>query len=157
MRHRRETRKLGVKTAHRVAMLRNMMSSLLEHGRIITTVPRAKELRKIADKMVSLAKNGSLHARREALSVVHRRDLVDRLFSHWGQQFVNKNGGYSRLVRIGQRRGDSASLTVVEFAADSLAVPRAVPIKQKKKSDKQISALPISGQDESVIKKEDNI
>ncbi len=156
MRHRRETRKLGVKTAHRIAMLRNMVSSLLEHGRIVTTVPKAKELRKIADKMVSLAKNGSLHARREALSVVRRGDLVDRLFSHWGQQFVDKNGGYSRLVRVGQRRGDAASLTVVEFATDSLTAPKAISVKQKKKSGKQTSTLLASGQNEAAIKKEDN-
>ncbi|MGC9021773.1 MAG: 50S ribosomal protein L17, partial [Dissulfurimicrobium sp.] len=101
MRHRRQTRKLGVKTAHRIAMLRNMVSSLLEHGRIVTTVPRGKELRKVADKMISLAKDGGLHARRQALSVIRRRELVDRLFNYWGQQFVNKNGGYSRLVPIG--------------------------------------------------------
>ncbi|MGB9711740.1 MAG: 50S ribosomal protein L17 [Dissulfurimicrobium hydrothermale] len=137
MRHRRQTRKLGVKTAHRIAMLRNMVSSLLEHGRIVTTVPRGKELRKVADKMISLAKDGGLHARRQALSVIRRRELVDRLFNYWGQQFVNKNGGYSRLVPIGQRRGDAAMLAIVELATDSLKRPKSTsprPLRDKKKA-----------------------
>lgn len=148
MRHRRQTRKLGVKTAHRSAMLRNMVGSLMEHGRIVTTLPRAKELRKLVDKMVSLAKDGSLHARRKALSVISRREIVDKLFQHWGQHFAGKNGGYSRLVRIGQRKGDGAMLTVVELATDSLAGPKAGvrSSKDKKNAAEKASLSPASNE-----------
>ncbi|MGQ9499700.1 MAG: 50S ribosomal protein L17 [Dissulfurimicrobium sp.] len=154
MRHRRQTRKLGVKTAHRIAMLRNMVSSLMEHGRIITTVPRAKELRKLADKMISLAKDGSLHARREALSVISRREIVNKLFQHWGQQFANKNGGYSRLVRIGQRKGDAAMLAVVELAVDSIVGPKAEgtkPLKNAKKKAAETAVLSPASKQQDVV------
>lgn len=135
-------------------MLRNMVSSLMEHGRIVTTVPRAKELRRLADKMVSLAKDGGLHARREALSVITRRDIVDKLFQHWRQQFENRNGGYSRLVRIGQRRGDAAMLTVVELAVDSLKGPKTAesrPLKKKKASAAEPASPALEPQHDAVM------
>lgn len=124
MRHRRRTRRLGCQTAHREAMLRNMVTSLLEHGRIVTTVPRAKEVRRLADKMVTLAKDGGLHARRQALSVLRDRKVLDKLFEHWGKALASKNGGYSRVIRKGPRRGDAAMLSVVEMAVDSLERPK---------------------------------
>lgn len=120
MRHRRRTRRLGCQMAHRKALLRNMVTSLLEHGRIVTTVPRAKEVRRLADKMVTLAKDGSLHSRRQALSFVCSRAVVAKLFEHWREQFVERNGGYTRIVRVGPRRGDAAMLSVVEMAVDPL-------------------------------------
>jgi len=120
MRHRRRTRKLGFKTAHRQAVLHNMVSSLIQHGRIVTTVPRAKELRRLADRMVTLAKAGSIHARRQAFDIVRSRDVVMRLFSHWGPKFHERPGGYTRIVRLGQRRGDAAPVSIVEFATESL-------------------------------------
>jgi len=120
MRHRRKTRKLGCKTPHRQAMLRNMVTSLFEHGRIVTTLPRAKEVRRIADHMVTLAKDGSLHSRRQALQVIRSRKVVDKLFDHWAKVFESRNGGYIRIVRIGPRRGDAAMMTVVEAVEESL-------------------------------------
>jgi large subunit ribosomal protein L17 len=119
MRHLRRTRKLGWKTAHREAVFRNMVTSLLEHGRIITTVPRAKELRKIADKMITLAKNGTLHAKRQALSVIRDRNVVTKLFTHWKDIMEDRNGGYCRLVQIGPRVGDASPMTIVEMVVES--------------------------------------
>ncbi len=131
MRHRRQTHRLGCKTAHRKAMLGNMVTSLLEHGRIITTVPRAKEARRLADKMITLAKRADLHARRQAFAVIHDRKVVADLFNKWGQKFADRNGGYTRIVRVGPRRGDSAMMSVLELATDSLgkATPRRKPKK----------------------------
>lgn len=120
MRHRRRTRKLGFKTAHRQAVMHNMVSSLIQHGRIITTVPRAKELRRIADHMITLAKKGTVHARRQAYDIVQSRDVVKRLFTYWGPKFIERPGGYTRIVRAGQRRGDAAAISIVEFVAEGL-------------------------------------
>ena len=127
MRHRRRTRKLGRKTAHRQIMLRNMVTSLLEHGRITTTVPRAREVRRIADRMVSLAKDGSLHARRKALSVIMDKAVVHRLFTHWAEKMSEKRGGYTRIVKIGPRRGDAAMMCYLEMATDVLEKAKARP------------------------------
>ena len=120
MRHRRQTHRLGCKTAHRKAMLGNMVTSLLRHGRIITTVPRAKEARRLADKMITLAKRANLHARRQAFAVIRDRKVVADLFDKWGQKFVDRKGGYTRIVRIGPRRGGSAMMSILEMATDSL-------------------------------------
>jgi len=130
MRHRRKTRKLGCKTPHRQAMLRNMVTSLFEHGRIVTTLPRAKEVRRIADHMVTLAKDGSLHSRRQALQVIRSRKVVDKLFDHWAKVFESRSGGYIRIVRIGPRRGDAAMMSVVEAVEESLEKVK----KSKKKA-----------------------
>jgi len=135
MRHRRRTCRLGCKTAHRKAMLGNMVTSLLRHGRIVTTVPRAKEVRRVADKMVTLAKRSSLHARRQAFSVIRDRKVVSKLFDEWGQEFADRNGGYTRIVRIGPRRGDAAMMSIVELATDSLEKP-----KPQRKPQKMVSA-----------------
>ena len=135
MRHRRRTCRLGCKTAHRKAMLGNMVTSLLRHGRIVTTVPRAKEVRRVADKMVTLAKRSSLHARRQAFSVIRDRKVVSKLFDEWGQEFADRNGGYTRIVRIGPRRGDAAMMSIVELVTDSLEKP-----KSQRKHQKIVSA-----------------
>ena len=124
MRHHRRTKRLGCKTAHRKAMLGNMVTSLLRHGRIVTTVPRAKEVRRVADKMVTLAKRSSLHSRRQAFSVIRDRKVVAKLFDHWGRELTNRNGGYTRIVRIGPRRGDATMMSIVEMVTDSLEKPK---------------------------------
>ena len=148
MRHRRRTRRLGCKTAHRKAMLGNMVTSLLRHGRIVTTVPRAKEVRRVADKMVTLAKRSSLHARRQAFSVIRDRKVVSKLFDKWGQEFADRNGGYTRIVRIGPRRGDAAMMSIVELVTDSLEKPK--PQRKPQKIASAESVIPQAAPESSV-------
>jgi large subunit ribosomal protein L17 len=96
-------------------MMRNMVTSLLEHERIVTTTPKAKELRKLADKMITLAKRGDLHARRQALAVIRSKKVVDKLFSKLKEEYMDRNGGYTRIIRTGNRSGDAASMAIIEL------------------------------------------
>jgi len=115
MRHRKAGRRLGRNSSHQQAMLRNMVTSLLEHERIVTTAPKAKELRKLADKMITLAKRGDLHARRQALAVIRSKKVVDKLFSTLKDEYMDRNGGYTRIIRTGNRPGDAASMAIIEL------------------------------------------
>ena len=115
MRHLNQGRKLGRTTAHRKALLRNLATALLEHERIITTEPKAKELRRVADKLVTLGKRGNLHARRQALQVVRSNAVVQKLFNEIAPRFVGRHGGYTRILRLGYRPGDAASMAVIEL------------------------------------------
>ncbi|GAB4344175.1 MAG: hypothetical protein Kow0089_20560 [Desulfobulbaceae bacterium] len=115
MRHRKAGRKLGRTAAHRKAMLRNMVTSLFEHERIVTTVPKAKEARRIADKMITLAKRGDLHARRQALAYIRSKSVVAKLFDELPEQFSDRQGGYTRIVRTGVRHGDTAPMAILEL------------------------------------------
>ena len=115
MRHRKSGRKLGRTSAHREAMFRNMVTSLFEHERIVTTREKAKELRPIAEKMITLAKRGDLHARRQALSYIRSKDIVEKLFTDIQEQFVGRKGGYTRILQTGSRKGDSAPMAIIEL------------------------------------------
>jgi len=115
MRHKKAGRKLGRTTSHRVAMIRNMVTSLLEHERIVTTTSKAKEIRRVADRMSTLVKRGDLHARRQALSVIRDKDVVARLFGELKNEYMDRNGGYTRIIRTGQRQGDAASMAILEL------------------------------------------
>ncbi len=115
MRHRKSGRKLGRTSSHREAMFRNMVTSLFEHERIVTTAEKAKELRPIAEKMITLAKRGDLHARRQAQGYIRRKDIVAKLFDTIGEQFSDRSGGYTRILRTGVRPGDSASMAIIEL------------------------------------------
>jgi large subunit ribosomal protein L17 len=115
MRHRNSGRKLGRTTSHREAMFRNMVTSLFEHERIVTTTPKAKEARRLADKMITLAKKGDLHARRQALSFIRSKDVVAKLFDVIQLQFVDRNGGYTRIIQTGVRQGDAAAMAILEL------------------------------------------
>ena len=115
MRHRNSGRKLGRTTSHREAMFRNMVTSLFEHERIVTTTPKAKEARRLADKMITLAKKGDLHARRQALSFIRSKDVVAKLFDVIQLQFVDRNGGYTRIIKTGVRQGDAAAMAILEL------------------------------------------
>lgn len=117
MRHRNAGRRLGRNTPHREAMVRNMVTSLLEHERIVTTTPRAKEIRRVADKMITLAKRGDLHARRQALAVVRSKQVVDKLFSTLREEFMTRNGGYTRIIQTGNRIGDAAAMAILELVS----------------------------------------
>ena len=115
MRHRKARYKLGMKNSHRVAMLRNMVTSLLEHESIVTTDTRAKALRSLADKMITLGKRGDLHARRQALSVIRSKEVTHSLFNDIAPRFADRNGGYTRIIKKGFRPGDGASVSIIEL------------------------------------------
>lgn len=115
MRHRMQHRKLGRTSSHRTAMFRNQLTALFTHERIITTVPKAKELRPLAERMVTLARTGTLANRRRVLTMVPDKDVVHRLFEDIAPRFTERPGGYTRIVRLGRRRGDNAELALIEF------------------------------------------
>ena len=108
-------RKLGRPSAHRKSMLRNLVTDLLREGRIQTTDCRAKEARREAEKMITLAKRGDLHARRQVLAYVFDEDVVTKLFEEIAPKYADRNGGYTRITRIGPRRGDAAEMAVLEL------------------------------------------
>ncbi len=109
------TRKLGRPTDHRIAMLKNLVTALLEHGKIETTVTRAKETRALAEKMITLAKKDSLHARRQALAFITKEDVVKKLFEEIAPKYAERNGGYTRIIKTFERRGDAALMSVIEL------------------------------------------
>ncbi len=115
MRHLKSGRKLNRTSAHRKALLRNLVTSLLEHEQIRTTDAKAKELRRVADRMITLAKRGSLHARRQAAAYVRRRSVVSKLFGEMAERFRTRPGGYTRIVKLGPRHGDAASMSIIEL------------------------------------------
>jgi large subunit ribosomal protein L17 len=115
MRHLKQGRKLGRTTAHRKALLRNLATALFEHERITTTEAKAKELRRVADKLVTLGKRGDLHARRQALKVVRSSAVVRKLFDEIAPRFRQRQGGYTRVLRAGFRPGDAAEMAVIEL------------------------------------------
>jgi len=115
MRHKKAGKRLGRTASHKKAMIRNMVTSLLAHERIVTTVPKAKEVRRIADKMITLGKRGDLHARRQALSFIRDSDVVAKLFAGLKDEYMDRNGGYTRIIRTGQRQGDAADMAILEL------------------------------------------
>ena len=115
MRHRNSGRKLSRTSSHRKALLRNMVTSLLDHERIETTDAKAKELRGLADKMITLGKRGDLHARRQALSVIRSKDVTAKLFGELADRFRDRPGGYTRVVKVGTRVGDAAPVSIIEL------------------------------------------
>jgi large subunit ribosomal protein L17 len=121
MRHRVRGRKLGRTTAHRKALFRNQLTALFTHERIITTLAKAKELRPVAERMVSLAGTGSLPARRKVLTMVPDKIIVRRLFDEIAPRFVDRPGGYTRIMRLGRRHGDGAEMAIIEFVDYDLA------------------------------------
>lgn len=115
MRHRKAKNKLGMNASHRHAMLRNMVTSLLEHERIVTTDAKAKALRSLADKMITLGKRGDLHARRQALEIIRSKDIAKKLFDEIAPRFKDRQGGYVRVIKKGRRPGDNAAMSLVEL------------------------------------------
>jgi large subunit ribosomal protein L17 len=115
MRHKKFGRALGRSSAHRTAMFRNMVTSLFEHERIVTTAEKAKEVRPIAEKMITLAKRGDLHARRQASDFIRSKKIVAKLFDEISGQFKDRNGGYTRIIQTGIRQGDAASMAIIEL------------------------------------------
>jgi large subunit ribosomal protein L17 len=126
MRHNNQGRKLGRSTSHRSAMLSNMVASLIEHERITTTHPKAKEARRLAEKVITLGKAGTLHARRQAFSIIKSETLVKKVFDVLGPRFNARKGGYTRILKLGFRHGDNAEMSMLEFVERT---PKAVPVE----------------------------
>jgi len=115
MRHGLSGRKLGVTSSHRLAMFRNMAVALIKHEQITTTLPKAKELRPVAEKLVTLGKRGDLHAKRQAFNQLRDETIVTKLFSTIADRYKTRQGGYTRVLKAGMRRGDAADMAVIEF------------------------------------------
>jgi len=146
MRHQKAGKKLNRTGSHRDAMFRNMVTSLFTHGRIRTTDIKAKELRRWADHMITLAKRGDLHARRQALAVMKDKTVVHKLFEDVSERFGDRAGGYTRAVKIGRRRGDAAPISLVEF------VTAQEKKKGKKKKSKESKKGAVRGKKETPAK-----
>ncbi len=131
MRHNKAGRRLGRTTSHRIAMFRNMVTSFFEHERITTTDSKAKELRSIAEKMITLGKRGDLHALRQAASYIRDKKVVTKLFSTIAPRYSERDGGYTRIVKLGIRPGDNAPLSVIELVEEQVTkkVKKAKPAK----------------------------
>jgi len=137
MRHRRKTVKLGRSTAHRDALLANQVVSLIEHSRIKTTLAKAKAVRPFAEKMVTLGKKGDLHARRTAASYLGHKDAVKKLFAEVAPRAATRNGGYTRIIKLGPRQSDSAPMAFIEWvdvAAEAEVAEVAVATESKPKA-----------------------
>jgi len=115
MRHRKSGRKLSRTSAHRKAMFANMAASLIKHEQIQTTLPKAKDLRPIVEKLITLGKRGDLHARRQALAELHEKSAVDKIFTTLSERYAERNGGYTRVLKAGFRTGDAAPMGVIEL------------------------------------------
>lgn len=132
MRHRKAGRKLGRTTAHRGMLLRNLLTSLFHYEKIVTTEAKAKELRKLADKVITLAKRGDLHARRQAAEVVQDEDVLKKLFDSIGARFKDRNGGYTRTTKLEYRMGDGAPLAAIELVeAGAASEPAVRPARRR--------------------------
>lgn len=133
MRHNKSGRKLGRNSSHRAAMMRNMVTSLLEHEKMTTTDARAKELRKVVDRMITLGKRGDLHARRQAIKVIRDRKVVGKLFELLGPRYKDRPGGYTRIIKLANRLGDNASQVIIELVEEEFT-PRV-----RKEADKEVA------------------
>ncbi len=117
MRHRKDHRKLNRSPAHRRAMLRNLVTSLLEHEEVRTTEAKAKEVRRVAERMITLGKRGTLHARRRALRTIRDRDVAAKVFDTLAERYSDRPGGYTRILKLGPRVGDNADLAIIQLVS----------------------------------------
>lgn len=140
MRHQKAGLKLNRTSSHRNAMFRNMVTSLFKYDRIRTTDKKAKALRRWADNLITLAKRGDLHARRQALAIVREKDVVHKLFEEAQDRFGAKSGGYTRIVRLGRRAGDAAPVSLIELVAAEPAKKKKTRKKKAAAADKKVEA-----------------
>jgi large subunit ribosomal protein L17 len=154
MRHQKKTIKLGRTAEHRKALLANQVCSLIEHQRIKTTLAKAKAVRPLAERMVTLGKNGSIHARRTALATLRQKNAVKKLFDDIAPRSAERNGGYTRIVKLGQRKSDSAPMAFIEWV-DMAEVIEEKPAEEKKAKRKEAEAKPTEAESETVTPKEE--
>ena len=146
MKHRVAGRRLDRTTEHRIAMFRNQVTSLLRHERIVTTTPKANELKRIADKIITLGKKGTAHARRIAFQDVRDGEVIEKLFGPLAERYATRAGGYSRIIHKGKRHGDNADMSIIELvdrvvaAAEKDDAGESKAAKAEKKSDKKAPA-----------------
>ena len=147
MRHGKAGRRLGRKTSHREAMFRNMVTSLLSHEKITTTDAKAKEIRVVAEKMITLGKRGDLHAMRLAASVIREKSVVTKLFASIAPRYKDRPGGYTRIVKLGVRQGDAAPLSLIELVEAEMKPSKAKqPSVQSKVAKVSVEAAPVAEQ-----------
>jgi large subunit ribosomal protein L17 len=135
MRHRNAHRKLSRNSSHRRAMLRNLVTDFLDHGRLMTTLPKAKEVRPLAEKMITLGKRDNLHARRQLQSYLMREPVAKKVFDTIAPRFADRKGGYSRIIKLGNRKGDGADLAIIELLGSELEVKKAERAEQAKERE----------------------
>lgn len=134
MRHSKAGRRLGRKTSHREAMFRNMVTSLLNHEKITTTDAKAKEIRVVAERMITLGKRGDLHSMRLAASVIREKSVVSKLFSTIAPRYKDRSGGYTRIIKLGARLGDAAPISLIELVEEEIKPSKAKPVQGKVKT-----------------------
>jgi large subunit ribosomal protein L17 len=156
MRHQKKTIKLGRTAEHRKALLANQVCSLIEHQRIKTTLAKAKAVRPLAERMVTLGKNGSIHARRTALATLRQKSAVKKLFDDIAPRSAERNGGYTRIVKLGQRKSDSARMAFIEWV-DMAVVVEEKPAEEKKAKRKEAEAKPTKAESETETPKEEEL
>src|SRR5438876_6260376 len=140
MRHQKKTIKLGRTADHRKALLANQVCSLIEHQRIKTTLAKAKAVRPLAEKMVTLGKKGSIHARRTALATLRQKTLVKKLFDDIAPRSTERNGGYTRIVKLGQRKSDSAPMAFIEWGDAAFVEEKPAEEKKAKRKEAEPNA-----------------
>ena len=153
MRHQKKTIKLGRTADHRRALLANQVCALIEHQRIKTTLAKAKAVRPLAEHMVTLGKKGSIHARRRALAVLRQKSIVKKLFDDIAQRSAERNGGYTRIVKLGARKSDSARMAFIEWV-DAEHIAEEKPKKEKKAKRKEPEEKPHQAEVEQPTKEE---
>lgn len=154
MRHQKKTIKLGRTATHRKALLANQVCSLIEHQRIKTTLAKAKAVRPLAEHMVTLGKNGSIHARRTALATLRQKRAVKKLFDDIAPRSADRNGGYTRIVKLGQRKSDSAPMAFIEWV-DMAEVVEEKPREEKKEKRKEAEPKPKKTEPEAAAPREE--
>lgn len=154
MRHQKKTVKLGRTAEHRKALLANQVCSLIQHQRIKTTLAKAKAVRPLAERLVTLGKNGSLHARRTALATLRQKNAVKKLFDDIAPRSAERNGGYTRIVKLGQRKSDSAPMAFIEWV-DMTEVVEEKPAEEKKAKRKEAEPKPKITEPEAAAAKEE--
>ena len=127
MRHLKNHRKLGRSVSHRKAMLRNLVTSLLDHEEVRTTDAKAKEIRRIAERMITLGKRGTLHARRQALKTLRSKEVAAKVFDIYADRYNDRAGGYTRIMKLGRRHGDNAPLSIIQLLPESESSSEAQP------------------------------
>ncbi|AEH22883.1 50S ribosomal protein L17 [Thermodesulfobacterium geofontis OPF15] len=162
MRHRKVSRKLGRDTEHHKAILRNMVTDLFKHGRVTTTLAKAKELRRVADKMITLAKKGDLASRRRALAFIRDKGIVKKLFTQLREKYLDRAGGYTRIIKVGPRRGDASFMAIVELVEEKLTTKGSKLKKERikkvlefiEKMKKKYQSIPTSTEEKASIEEE---